>query len=448
MTVFCRFAPSPTGYLHVGNVRAAVINYLFCKKSGGKFMLRLDDTDKSRVKDEYKDGIIEDLAWLGIEYDKIVRQSDRLEYYKKAKEALLSSGRIYECFETDTELKIQRKNQTSSGERPLYNRLALRLTEEEKQKFRDEGRKPYYRFLLEDKKVSWHDKIKGEVEFPGVHFSDPVVFRDNGMPTYTFCSVVDDVDFKITDIIRGEDHITNTAVQIQIFESLFAVGYEGDIPHFSHLSLVKASEGKISKREGGFDVKTLREDGIEAMSLLNLLTQIGTSKAIEIYKEIDQLVTSFDFTNFSKSATNYDLDEVLIINHKLLQFITFEDVRDRIVQIDPRIDKDLFNLMQPNINLLSDIVPWIEIFEDGFLHYNNEGDKEFLSQIADFLPQDTKSQDCWSQWLGKIKDSTDRKGKSLFMPIRKSLTGEDSGPELKYIINNISREDIIKRLKN
>ncbi|MFT7086588.1 MAG: glutamyl-tRNA synthetase, partial [Rickettsiales bacterium] len=245
MTI-CRFAPSPTGFLHVGNIRTAIINFLYTKKTGGEFILRLDDTDSVRTKDEYRLGILQDMAWLGLEHSKLVKQSDRLELYETAKNKLIKSGRLYECYESDAELNLQRKSQIASGIPPIYNRAALNFTNEQKENYKKDGIKPYYRFLLEDKIVSWEDKIKGKITYPGRNFSDPVLIRDNDVPTYTFCSVVDDIEMEITDIIRGEDHITNTAVQIQIFE-----GLEGKIPNFSHLALIKAKDGKISKRVGG-----------------------------------------------------------------------------------------------------------------------------------------------------------------------------------------------------
>ncbi len=448
MTILCRFAPSPTGYLHVGNIRAAIVNYLYCKKVGGKFMLRLDDTDETRSSNEFRDMIIQDLNWLGLTPDEVVKQSDRIEKYEKARDALLKIGRVYECFESETELKIQRKNQMSAGQRPLYNRHALNLSEDDKQKLRDEGRKPHYRFLLKDQKTTWNDKIRGEIEYEGIHFSDPVVFRENGCPTYTFCSVVDDLEMGVSDIIRGEDHITNTAVQIQIFQGLIEAGFEGKIPDFAHLALVKAIEGKISKREGGFDVKTLRQDGIEALALVNLLAQIGTSRPVNIYKNLDELIADFDFGIFSKSAMNYDLDEVKIINQKLLQVLDFEEVRGRLDEIGVNVTKEFYEKVRANLNLLSDIKIWDEVCNHPLRYENADEDKEFLQSIIEFLPNDTKDENCWQNWLNKIKENTDRKGKNLFMPIRKALTGMEHGPELYALVNLIDRREIIARLSN
>ena len=444
MTI-CRFAPSPTGFLHVGNIRAAIINFLYAKKTGGKFFLRLDDTDVERVRDEYRDMILTDMSWLGLNYDLLFKESDRLEKYEEAKNKLIASGRLYECFETPEDLNFQRKAQIASGIAPIYNRAALNLNEEQKQALRAQGLKPHYRFLLEDKITSWNDKIKGKITYEGRHFSDPVLVRDNGVPTYTFCSVVDDVDYKITDIIRGEDHITNTAIQIQIFEALGAKA-----PEFSHLALVKASEGKISKREGGFDVKSLRNEGYEPMAIINLLAQIGTSEGIKIYQNFNDLINNFDFGKFSKSATNYDISELTTINQKLLQTVDYPYVAARLkeIGITEEISEKFWNGLKPNINFLHEIKEWVAICNHQFRFKNEEQNREFLAQAASLLPENTADENCWNLWLEKIKKETSRKGKELFMPIRLALSGKEHGPELKLLVNLISRDEILARLKN
>lgn len=445
MTKICRFAPSPTGFLHVGNIRAAIINFLYAKKNNGKFLLRLDDTDIERVRDEYRDMILTDMAWLNLKYDQLLKQSDRLEKYEEAKNRLIASGRLYECFETPEELNLQRKAQIASGISPVYNRAALNLNNEQKKSLRAQGLKPHYRFLLEDKITSWDDKIKGKITYEGRHFSDPVLVRDNGVPTYTFCSVVDDIELGITDIIRGEDHITNTAIQIQIFEALGAKA-----PDFAHLALVKASEGKISKREGGFDVKSLRNDGYEPMAIVNLLSQIGTSGSISIYKNFDELVRDFSFDKFSKSATNYDISELTTINQKLLQILDFAAIEMRLKEIGiaEKISPKFWESLKSNISFLHEIKEWIAICNHEFRFANKETDKEFLHEAASLLPQDTADENCWNLWLNEIKQKTTRKGKELFMPIRLALSGKEHGPELKFLVNLIGREEILKRLQN
>lgn len=443
MTKICRFAPSPTGFLHVGNIRAAIINFLYAKKTGGKFLLRLDDTDVERVKDEYREMIIKDMAWLGLEYEKIIKQSDRLEKYEEAKNRLIANGRLYECFETAEDLNFQRRSQTASGVAPIYNRAALNLTDEQKKSLRAQGLKPHYRFLLEDKITAWDDKIKGRITYEGRHFSDPVLVRDNCMPTYTFCSVVDDIEFGVTDIIRGEDHITNTAIQIQIFEALGV-----KTPDFAHLALVKASEGKISKREGGFDVKSLRNDGYEAMAIVNLLAQIGTSTSIKIHKNFEELARDFDFAKFSKSAMNYDISELANINHKLLQSLDFCEAKPRLkeIGITGEVSEKFWTAIKLNINFLSEAKEWFEIFSEEFRFKNKNEDQEFLHEAAKLLPKNTEDENCWNLWLSEIKKISPRKGKELFMPIRLALSGKEHGPELKFLVNLIKRDEILKRL--
>lgn len=443
MTKICRFAPSPTGFLHVGNIRAAIINFLYVKKENGQFVLRLDDTDTKRVRDEYRDMIMQDMSWLGLKHDQFFKESERLDKYEAAKNQLIASGRLYECYETAAELNLQRKSQIASGIAPIYNRAALNLTDQQKENLRASGLKPHYRFLLEDKEISWNDKIKGKITYKGRHFSDPILIRDNGVPTYTFCSVVDDIDHGTTDIVRGEDHITNTAIQIQIFESL-----QSKAPDFSHLALVKAANGKISKREGGFDIKSLRQDGYEPMAIVNLLAQIGTSNSLEIYKDFEQLIANFSFDKFSKSATNYDIAELSNINHKLLQILDFDYVKQRLEQIEIKneINQETWNIIKPNINFLHEIKEWLEICSNNFKLQNQDLDQEFLAKIAKLLPQNTKDQNCWGDWIAKIKENSDKKGKELFMPIRLALTGKAHGPELKFLINIISRDEILRRL--
>lgn len=437
----CRFAPSPTGFLHVGNIRAAIVNFLYAKKTGGQFILRLDDTDIQRVKDEYRDMIFEDMKWLGLGYSELIKQSDRLTRYEEAKNILISSGRLYECYESNEELSLQRKSQTASGVPPIYNRASLELSDVQKKELRDSGLKPHYRFFLEDKEVTWSDKIKGRISYSGRHFSDPVLVRDNGVPTYTFCSVVDDVDFGITDIIRGEDHITNTAIQIQIFEAL-----QAKIPDFAHLALVKAQEGKISKREGGFDIRSLRNDGYEPMAIVDLLARIGTCDPITIFKNFDDLVENFDFSKFSKSATNYDIGELKNINAKLLQITDFDQIKNRLLNYDEAYCAKAWNVLRLNISFFNEIHEWLKIFTSDIVFETEKSDEEFLSLAASLLPIDTKADDAWDKWLSAIKEKSNRKGKSLFMPIRLALTGKEHGPELKFLVNLIDRERIIKRL--
>jgi len=447
MTVKVRFAPSPTGFLHVGNIRTAIINFLYAKKNNGQFYLRLDDTDTQRVREEYREMILQDLEWLGLKHDLFFSQSQRLENYQQAKDRLIASGRLYECFETEEELNLQRKSQNASGIAPIYNRNALKLTNEQKNNLRSQGLKPHYRFLLDERIIAWDDKIKGRITYDGRHFSDPVLVRQEdengvGIPTYTFCSVVDDIDYVITDIIRGEDHITNTAIQIQIFEALGATP-----PSFAHLALVKASSGKISKREGGFDIKSLRQEGYEPMSIVNFLSQIGTSDSLKIHKDFQGLIEDFSFSKFSKSATNYDIIEINNINQKLIQNIDFDIIKKRLkqLQVNTEISQEFWEIFKGNITFIHEIIEWIDICFGKFRYPNNPNDQEFLKQCLEVLPEITTDPNSWQLWLDGIKKISPRKGKDLFMPIRLALSGKESGIELKHLINFIPRQEIIAR---
>lgn len=446
-----RFAPSPTGFLHVGNIRTAIINFLFAKKFNGQFLLRLDDTDTKRVKDEYREMIFQDMAWLKLDFAQSFKQSQRLEIYQQAKEKLIASGRLYECFESEEELNLQRKSQIASGHTPIYNRNALKLTSEQKQNLRNQGIKPHYRFLLNDQPITWDDKIKGKITYDGRHFSDPVLVRGEDQsgfsaPVYTFCSVVDDIEMNITDIIRGEDHVTNTAIQIQIFEALGVTP-----PNFAHLALIQASSGKISKREGGFDIKTLRSDGYEAMSIVNLLSQLGTSDSLKIYQGFQGLIDNFAFEKFSKSATNYDINELSNINQKLLSELDFDKVQSRLQQLKinhEQVSEKFWHAFKANLNFLPEIAEWLNICFERFRFQNSVSDQEFLKQCLTVLPEDTNSENAWQIWLDAIKKISSRKGKELFMPIRLALTGKEHGPELKYLVNFIKREEIVLRLSD
>jgi glutamyl-tRNA synthetase len=448
MTTKVRFAPSPTGFLHVGNIRTAIINFLFAKKTGGEFYLRLDDTDTKRVQEIYRQTILQDISWLQLNYHKLFKQSDRLAYYEKAKQQLLQNGRLYECFETEEELNLQRKSQISSGAPPIYNRASLQLTSQQKSDLRKQGLKPHYRFLLKDEPVSWQDQIKGKITYEGRHFSDPVLFRQEDetgatVPTYTFCSVVDDIDYNITHIIRGEDHVTNTAIQIQIFQALNA-----QVPLFAHLALIKASTGKISKREGGFDIKTMRENGYDKLTILAFLAKVGTSCPITSINDISQLVENFDFSNFSKSATNYDFAELNNFNQKTLQNLSFSAIQDRLQDLNiSNITEQLWEDCKKNINFLPEIKQWQEIFNNpNFYHPSKPETADFLNLVSQLLPENTSTSDAWHIWLNNIKQNTSKQGKEIFLPIRMALTGLEHGPELKHIINLIPRKQILFRL--
>jgi glutamyl-tRNA synthetase len=444
MIVKTRFAPSPTGMLHVGNARTALINKLFALKHSGEFILRIDDTDLVRSKKEYEEAIKQDLKWLGIDWSKIEWQSKRLSRYEEVKNHLINNGRLYECYETPEELEIKRKLQLSSGKPPIYDRSALKLSEENKEKYKSQGRKPHYRFKLEGSKIEWQDMVKGSVHFEVSNISDPIVIREDGSMTYMICSTVDDVDMEITHVIRGEDHVTNTAIQIQIFEAL-----NSKHPEFGHLSLVKTKDDKISKRIGGFEIASLRDEKcIEAMSINSFFGSIGTSNQVVPYKTLVDLAKEFDITKFSKSPTTYVPEELDVINHKLLLSLEYEDVQDRLVEIGAsEVDKDFWIGVRPNLKFLSDVKLWWDICHNYTKFKVSKVDIELLSVAKNSLIDLTISELTWKEWTEIIKSKTGRSGKQLYMPIRQALTGMDHGPELANLIPLIGKDEIIKRLE-
>lgn len=429
MKTITRFAPSPTGLLHVGNVRTALINYLFAKKTGAEFMLRIDDTDLERSKPEYIDGIKEDLTWLGLKWDSTFKQSERFADYEKAKQKLLAAGRLYPCYETGEELDTKRKFQMKRGAPPIYDRAALKLTEEEKKKFESEGRRPHYRFKLEAEDIIWDDLIRGPQKFNGAYLSDPILFREDGSLIYMLCSVVDDGDYKTTHIVRGEDHVTNTAIQIQIAKAL---NYH--IPHFAHMALLKGKDKEMSKREGGFDIRSLRNEGIEPAAILSLLAKMGTSDAIDL-KTLDELVAEFDFKKFGRAAAIYDPEDLKRLTHKVVTHLDYDQVKSRV-----KVDKTFWDAVKANLNTVEEVEQWRHICSDDLKPIVE--DAEFLKTAAKFLPDNLD----FNEWMNKVKEATGKKGKDLFMPIRKALTALDHGPELKAILPLIGRERVLKRL--
>ncbi len=439
MTVKVRFAPSPTGYVHLGNVRTALINWLFAKKSGGEFWLRIDDTDTDRSKAEYEAAIKEDLQWLGLKWDGFFKQSDKLADYEKARQKLIESGRLYPCYETPEELDVQRKMQASRSLPPIYNRASLKLDDAQKEKYEREGRRPHYRFLLEDKQIIWDDLIRGEAKFQATHMSDPVLVREDGVPLYTLASVVDDGQMGITHIVRGEDHVSNTAVQVQIFEAL---GYKP--PSFGHLALLKTKEGEMSKRTGGNDIRALRENGIMPMAINSLLAHIGTSDPAAPFIELKELIDSFDFAKFGRAPANYDVAELEKINEKILHKLPYEEVKNLI----PFADEKFWVMIQPNLKTISEAKNWWDILHGEVVSGLGVEDRSFVQQTLKFLPLEPWNDSTWDLWLSQIKTTTERKGKELFMPIRKALTGQEQGPEFKKLLPILGREQVIKRLSS
>lgn len=432
MSVKTRFAPSPTGMLHVGNVRTALINWLFTRKLGGVFMLRMDDTDLLRSKLEYEEAIKNDLQWLGLNWDEFAKQSERLARYEEVKQKLIQMGRLYPCYETQAELDMKRKMQLSRGLPPIYDRAGLGAVAD--------GRKPHYRFLLNDEKIHWDDLIRGDIEFQGKNLSDPIVIREDGSMTYILCSAIDDIDFGITHILRGEDHITNTAIGIQITKAL---GYEP--PRMGHLSLLQSKTGEISKRIGGFDIESLREQFIEPMAVNSLLAKMGSSDATEVVADIAKLIEQFDINKFSSSAVNYDFNELVTLNHKLISSLSYEQIAASLNKLPIKITPEFWYATRGNLNSINELNLWWNICYQEITPI--EGDKEFLQKACNLLPTGEWDENTWGEWIEKIKQATGKSGKQLFVPLRLALTAMDHGPELKFLLPIIGREKVEKRLK-
>ncbi|WP_341764035.1 glutamate--tRNA ligase [Candidatus Tisiphia endosymbiont of Beris chalybata] len=439
--IITRFAPSPTGMLHIGNSRTALINWLYARQHNGKFILRFDDTDLERSKEEYKKAIEEDLKFLGLNWDQTFAQSTRLEKYEFVKRLLLEKNRLYPCFETPEELGLKRKLQLSQGLPPVYDRASLQLTKEQISDYIRQGKKPHYRFLISHTAIRWQDMIKGEIRYEGKNLSDPIVVREDNSMTYMLCSVIDDIDFSITDIIRGEDHVTNTAVQVQMFEAL-----EAKIPNLAHLSLVVARDEKISKRLGGFEIASLREEsGLEPMAINSFFSLLGSSTPISPFKNLDELVKCFDITNMSKSPTIYLSEELERLNHKLLISLSFKEVQDRLRKIGcEEVNESFWLAVRANLQKLPEIKEWWNICYTQLTR--EELDKGFLKQAADLLEDKPIEIDSWGIWTKKIMEVTGKKGKEVFLPLRLAITGRQSGPEMSVLLPLLSRAEIIKRL--
>lgn len=430
-----RFAPSPTGFMHIGNTRTALFNWLLAQKLGGKFMLRIDDTDILRCKEEYELAIRDALTWLGLTWSEEARQSARVERYNQAVEKLKAEGRIYACWETAEELEFMRKRLMNKGLPPIYDRKSLSLTGGEVAAYQAEGRRPHYRFKLLDGDIVWNDMIRGVVRYEAHNLSDPIIIREDGSYLYHLPSVIDDVDFGITHIVRGEDHVTNTASQVQMFEAL-----GGKVPSFAHLPLLTGKEGKLSKRLGSLGVREVRDDGIEAMAISSFLTKLGTSEAIEPFYDLDSLVASLDFSKIGRSQPKFDEEELKIFNTKYIHGLPYEKVKDRVT-----VDEHFWDVVKGNLNVVADIRVWEEI-----CHQNVKPiieDKDLTDAAAELLPPEPWNEDTWNLWVNEVKNKTGKKGKELFHPIRKALTAQENGPELKILLPLIGREKAYKRLK-
>lgn len=437
-----RFAPSPTGYLHIGNARTALQAYLAIKKLGGEFWLRIDDTDQERSSKTYIEQIEKDLKWLGMSWDGYFCQSQRFARYEEIKNSLIASGRLYPCFETAEELELKRKVQLGRNLPPIYDRAALKLSTNQQQELIASGKNPHYRFRLKEGQIAWNDLIRGEIKFNAEHISDPIVIRGDGSFTYLLCSVIDDIDYHITHILRGEDHISNTAVQIQMIEAL-----GGETPTFGHLCMFKSKEGKISKRIGGFEIKSLREEGYSPMAINSLLAKLGSSDPVKPYYQLSDLIQEFDFTKCGRAAVNYDVEDLDNLNHKYVTHASHNQVKNELQELGlSHIDAKFWEGVHANISKLDDLKLWWQICREPVEPVISPENKTFLSEAAGTLPKNINAEN-WAQWIAAVKQASGKQGKALFMPLRLAITGLEHGPEMPIIATLIGHEKLVRRLK-
>jgi len=431
MTV-TRFAPSPTGYLHIGNLRTALFNFLIARKGGGQFILRLDDTDPERSKPEYAEAIREDLDWLGLAWDRLEHQSTRLARYEAAADELRAMGRLYECFETPTELDLKRKKQLNMGKPPVYDRSALSLTEAEKEKLRAERGPGHWRFKLDHERIEWTDGILGALSIDAASVSDPVLIRGDGQFLYTLASVCDDIDFGITDVVRGSDHVTNTATQIQIIRAL-----GGNVPRFAHHSLLTGPRGEaLSKRLGTLSLRDFRAQGVEPMALLSLMARLGSSDPVELRHSVEELVEGFDISHFGAAPTKFDPDDLRPLTARYLQSLSYEDVAEdiRAIGVPDDLAPTFWQVVRGNIETRADLAMWWKLFSEGAKPLVDEADREFVEQAFQMLPPHPYTAETWHEWTSAVKEATGRKGRALFMPLRKAVTGRERGPEMADVM--------------
>jgi glutamyl-tRNA synthetase len=440
MSVKVRFAPSPTGKLHVGNVRTALVNWLFAKGQGGSFVLRIDDTDLARSTQEFEDGIEADLTWLGLTWDERYNQSKRFDRYEEAAARLKASGRLYPCYETSDELDRRRKVQLSRGLPPIYDRAALELTEAEKAAYEAEGRRPHWRFKLEGKRVAWEDLARGHAEVDTASMSDPVLVREDGLFLYTLPSVVDDIDMDITHVIRGEDHVTNTGAQIEIFEALGA-----KVPGFAHMPLLVGADGAaLSKRLGSLSISDMRDQGYEPIAITSHLGKIGTSDNLEIAASVEALGQAFAFSKMGRSPARYDTADLDRLNAQALHAMTYAEAQPRLAGLGVDLGEVFWDTVRGNLTKFADVADMARIVTGPVTPVIE--DAAFAAAALEVLPEVIDA-GAWSAWTAAVKEKTGAKGKGLFMPLRLILTGQAHGPDMAAMAPLIGREAIVRRLK-
>ena len=438
----CRFAPSPTGLLHVGNARSAVLNWAYCKKNNGRFVLRIDDTDQSRSTKEYENKIKENLTWLGLNWDKTFNQSDRIDNYNLKIEKLKKDGRLYPCFETAEELSLKKKSLLSAGKPPIYDRSSLLLSDEDIDEKLKLGKKPHWRFKLDENIIEWNDLIKGVVKFESKNLSDPILIREDGSFLYHLPSVIDDIEEEISHIIRGEDHISNTAFHIQIFKALKA-----SIPQFAHHPFLTDQQGKgFGKRIGSLSIENLQTEGYENITVLNYLINIGSSEDITPDTILDHVLENFDIRNISNSSAKFSDTVLKSLNSDVLKNYNFEQVNKKIKIENEKVDlKKIWIFAQNNITFLDDVKNWSKIITST-IDLEKQNIPVSLIEIAiESIPEEPFTYETWDIWTKSINQKTGLKGKDLFMPLRLILTGRDKGPELKNFLPLLDKQTLLRK---
>jgi len=439
MTVITRFAPSPTGGLHVGNIRAALHNWLWARKNGGQFWLRIDDTDAERSEERHVESIRADLAWLGLGYVGEERQSARTTLYEARFEALRAAGHIYPAYETSQELDLKRKIAAGRGLPPIYDRTALTLDEAQRERLEADGVRPHWRFKLDyAAPIEWDDLIRGHQKFDAATISDPVIRRADGSWLYMLISAIDDVEMGVTHVVRGEDHVSNTALQLQMFAAMGATP-----PRFAHEALLVGSEGKLSKRLGSLGVDAFREAGIEPEAVRALLARIGTSDPVEPLVDVDALVATFDFARFGRAPARFDDAELSGLNAKIVHQLDFDSVAARLPAGMTRAE---WEAVRPNLTIVADAAEWWQVIEGEVTTGRDPADADFLAEAARIAAELDWSADPWHALTAALKQFSGRSGKSLFLPLRRALTGRDHGPDMAALLPLIGRERTVARL--
>ncbi|MEY2884220.1 MAG: hypothetical protein RL490_1944 [Pseudomonadota bacterium] len=437
--IVTRFAPSPTGRIHAGNIRTALVNWLLARQSGGRFLLRLDDTDLARSTPAFAQSIRDDLAWLGLAPDGEVRQSDRFALYEAALARLAASGRAYRAYESPEELELRRKVQQARGLPPVYDRAALKLTDVDHEALAEKGVKPVWRFRLDtDRIIRWHDAVRGDCHVDPASLSDPIVQRADGSWLYMLPSVVDDIEMGVTAVVRGEDHVTNSAIQIQMFEALGAA-----VPQFAHMALLTGADAALSKRMGSEGVEAWRAAGIEPQAIAALLARLGTSLPVEPVAALADLLPGFDFATFGRAPARFDPADLVALNARTLHLLPFAAVADR---LPAGMTEAGWLAVRGNLATLAEAADWQAVIAGPVVTASAAEDAEFLTEAARQLAALDWGDDIWARWIGVLKTATGRKGRGLFHPLRLALTGRDTGPEMAALLPLIGRAAALARL--